>query len=41
MSIRLKTQNETVIETKRTHNHDYDPNDCKAIKVVNQIKIRA
>ena len=32
----LKTKNETVIETKGTHNHD--PGECKAKEVVNQIK---
>ena len=37
----LKTKNETVIETKGTHNHECDPGECKAKKVVNQIKRRA
>ena len=27
----LKTENETVIETKRNHNHEFDPSECKAI----------
>ena len=34
----LKTKSETVIETKGTHNHECDPGECKAKKVVNQIK---
>ena len=34
----LKTKNETVIETKGTHNHECDPGECKAKEVVNQIK---
>ena len=34
----LKTKNETVIETKRTHNHACDPGECKAKEVVDQIK---
>ena len=37
----LKTKNETVIETKSTHNHECDPGACKAKKFVNQIKRRA
>ena len=37
----LKTKHETVIEAKSTHNHDCDPGDCKAKKVVNQTKRRA
>ena len=37
----LKTKNETVIETKGTHNHECDPGECKAKDVVNQIKRRA
>ena len=37
----LKTKNETVIETKGTHNHECDPGECKAKEVVNQIKRRA
>ena len=37
----LKTKNESVIETKSTHNHECDPGECKAKKVVNQIKKRA
>ena len=36
----LKTKNETVIETKGTHNHERDPGECKAKEVVNQIKRR-
>ena len=36
----MKTKNETVIETKGTHNHECDPGERKA-KVVNQIKRRA
>ena len=36
----LKTKNETVIETKGTHNHKGEPRECKAKKVVNQIKRR-
>ena len=34
----LKTKNQTVIETKGTHNHKCDPGECKAKKVANQIK---
>ena len=34
----LKTKNETVIETKGTHNHDCDPGECKAKEVVNKLK---
>ena len=37
----LKTKNESVTETKGTHNHEYDPGECKAKGVVNQIKRRA
>ena len=37
----LKTKNETVTETKGTHNHECDPGECKAKEVVNQIKRRA
>ena len=37
----LKTKNETVIETRGTHNHECDPGECKAKEVVNQIKRRA
>ena len=37
----MKTKNETVIETKGTHNHEFDPGECKAKEVVNQIEIRA
>ena len=29
----LKTKNETVIETKGTHNHECDPGECKAKEV--------
>ena len=36
-----KTKNETFIEAKGTHNHDFDPGECKAKKVVNQIRRRA
>ena len=37
----MKTKNETVIETKGTHNHECDPGECKAKEVANQIKRRA
>ena len=37
----LKTKNETVIETKGTHNHECEPDECKAKEIVNQIKKRA
>ena len=37
----FRTKNETVIETKGTHNHECDPGECKAKEVVNQIKRRA
>ena len=37
----LKTKNETVIETKGNHNHECDPDECKAKEVVNRIKRRA
>ena len=37
----LKTKNETVIETKVTHNHECDPGECKAKEIVIQIKRRA
>ena len=30
----LETKNETVIETKGTHNHECDPGECKAKEVV-------
>ena len=33
----LKTKNETVIETKGTHNHECDPGECKAEEVVRRI----
>ena len=36
----LKTKNESVIETKGTHNHDCDPVECRAKQVVNLIKRR-
>ena len=37
----MKTKNETVIETKGTHNHKCDPDERKAKKIVNQFKRRA
>ena len=37
----LKTKNETVIETNGMHNPECHPGECKAKKVVNQIKRRA
>ena len=37
----LKNKNETVIETKGTHNHECDPGKCKAKEVVNQFERRA
>ena len=37
----MKTKNETIIETKGTHNHECDPGECKAKEVVNQIERRA
>ena len=37
----MKSKNETVIETKGTHKHNCDPNECKAKEVVNQIKRKA
>ena len=37
----MKIKNETVIETKGTHNHKCDPSECKTKEVVNHIKRRA